>query len=218
MEVSLMRIAIAVLLLLSARCAQRALEPAAADEALAAREAVAQKPAPETKPLGCTILGEPTSELGNAPKVTVAITNQTKADIYLVGSLDASDCQWRYPHCYFEVTGPDGKSAVSKIARCKHMDALQEKHFVKVLPGRSFDPFQNGFFSAHQLDASTFRTAGEYRIRFVYSTNSSTIAEWTGDRGGRVAVAEKLVAMFSQVPKVEVRSNEIKITVGEPSR
>jgi hypothetical protein len=218
-----MRIALAavpVLLLLSKGCAEKVPAPPAADQALVA---AGQKPVPATIPLGCTIRGKPTIELGKAPKITVAITNQTNADIYLVGSLDGSDCKWRFPHCYFEVTGPDGKSAVQGIGRfCGNMNTLREKDFVKVSPGSEFDPYQHidegGFFHAHQLDACTFRSAGEFRIRFVYSTVNDSIAMWGGDGRDWVAANEKLVGLFKKVPKVEVRSNEIKVTVVEPDK
>lgn len=193
------------------------------DEVLAAPPAPPQKPAPETNPLGCSIRAAPTCQLGRAPKVTVALTNRTDADIYLVGSLDASDCKWRYPHCYFEVIGPDGKSAVQAIARgCGNMDPLEEEHFAKVPPGGAFDPYQRTddyrFFSAHQLRPSTFRTAGEYRIRFVYSTNSDALAEWGGGDRVEFGVDERQAGMLRRVPKVKVRSNEIKVTVVEPGK
>src|SRR3990170_1522626 len=105
----------ALLPMLVLGCAESA--PEQAHESTAAAAPVPNA-APQREPVGCTIKGEPTCELGKAPKIAVALTNQTDADIYLVGSLDASDCKWRYPYCYFEVTGPDGKPARSGIVRC----------------------------------------------------------------------------------------------------
>jgi hypothetical protein len=203
-----------LLALLGAGCAGKIPEPAAAGEAQAASAA------PALRPLGCTIRSAPTCELGKAPKITVAVTNQTNAAIYLVGSLDASDCKRRYPHCYFEVIGPNGKSAVQGGLRCGNMNTLREQDFVKVAAGGEFDPYQHidsgGFFSAHQLDPGNFAAAGKYRIRFIYSTDCETIAKWGGDGRDSVAANEKLVGMFRQVPKVEIRSNEIQVTVVEP--
>jgi hypothetical protein len=216
------RAVVAVLLALGTGCTERVQEPVAADEEAAAHEAVVQRQASDTKVLRCTIRTKPTCELGKAPKVTVAIRNQTNTDIYLVGSLDASDCKWRYPHCYFEVTGPDGQSAVQRIARCGNMNTLREKDFVKLPPSCAFDPYQridnSGFFAAHQLAPSTFRTAGEYRIRFVYSTKGEAIGKWVGDGLNQAAANEKLIGLLKQVPKVEVWSDEIKVTVVEPRK
>lgn len=213
---------VVVLLLLYAGGAGAALQSAQADEVSAAPTATVETQAADSMPLGCLIRCEPTCMLGKTPQVSVAITNQTSADIYLVGSLDASDCQWRYPHCYFVVIGPDGKSVVPKFSRCKFMNTLREKDFVQVPAGKAFDPYQNvddfGFFSANQLTPSTFQTAGEYRIRFVYSTKSDTIAEWGGYGRNKVAEDPKLIGMFQQVPKVEISSNEIKVTVVEPGK
>jgi len=127
-----------------------------------------------------------------------------------------------YPHCSFDVIGPNGNSALQRIKRCGNMNTLREQDFVKVKPGASFDPYQRtddyGFFSAHQLNPNNFGTVGKYRIRFIYSTNSDAIEKWGGDGRGSVAKNEKLMAMFRQVPKVEVKSNEIQVTVVEPGK
>jgi len=161
--------------------------------------------------------------MGKAPKVTVAIKNRTTRAFYLVGSLDASDCKLRYPHCYFEVTGPNGELDPRDVIRfCGNMNTLREQDFVKVPAGKLFDPYQHldhyGFFSAQQLSPHYFRTAGEYHIRFVYSTKCDTIAKWAGDGRDRVANEKELVDLFNQVPKVEIKSNEIKVIVAAPRK
>src|SRR5262249_45802626 len=152
----------AVLGLLGSGCEGKLPEPAVAGASSAVTAAPFQEPPLQAKPLSCTIHADRTCELGKAPNVKVAITNQTNADIYLVGSLDASDCKWRYPYCSFEVIGPNGNSAVQGIMRCGNMNTLREQDFVKVKPGAPFDPYQRaddyGFFSAHQLDPSNFST------------------------------------------------------------
>jgi len=202
--------------LLAAGCAEPSPEPVAAGATPVPRGA------PKREPVGCTIKGDLTCESGKAPKITVSLTNQTDADIYLVGSLDASDCKWRYPHCYFEVIGPDGKSAVRGISRCGFINTLRIKDFAKVPPGGTFDPYQRiddyGFFSAHQLSPDTFREPGVYRLRFVYCTASHVIGAWAGDGGRAVAADKEIVNLFKQVPKVEVRSNEFVLTVAAPGK
>lgn len=175
-----------------------------------AREA--PSPEPPDDSLTCTIRADPTCEPGKAPAVSVEIVNHRKRDVYLVGSLDASDCRWRYPHCYFEVIGPAGKAA-GGIGRCGNMNRLREKDFVKVAPGGKFSPYQkvddHGFFPAHQLSAGTFAAEGKYRIRFFYSTDKADIKYWLGDG----ATSENLERLFKQVPKLTLRSNEITVTV-----
>ena len=179
---------------------------------------------PDKTLLSCSIASEkPVYALGEVPKIRVRIKNLTGKDIYLVGSLDASDCKWRYPHCYYEVTGPNGKPATTGIGRCGNMNALRERDFVKVPNGKEFDPYQRldgyGFFSAHQLSKRTFRVPGKYRIRFVYSTASSDIGAWLGD--GRRAwknkgADNKLATLFARVPKTTIRSNTIAVEITEP--
>src|SRR5688572_14404597 len=170
-----------------------------------AAAALVAKDSAKRGPVSCAIQGDPTCEAGKAPGITVSLTNLTDADIYLVGSLDASDCKRRYPHCSFEVTGPDGKPAVQRIARCAFMNMLRAKDFIKVAPGEAFDPFQSiddhGFFSAYQLDERHFRTPGVYRIRFVYSTKEDDIKKWGGDGAGKVAADGELVDKFKKAPK-----------------
>jgi hypothetical protein len=65
-----------------------------------------------------------------------------------------------------------------------------------------------------------FRTPGEYRLRFVYSTMSDNVALWrNGDWQGVPADERpKILALFSRVPKLEVRSNEITVTVVAPAQ
>lgn len=208
-----------VLPLLSMGCAERAPGEGGAGNGPAAPAA---KPPEKREPLSCVIRCEPTCELGKAPKVSVEITNQTDADIYLVGGLDGSASRRRYPHCYFEVTGPDGKPAVSGWGQCGNMNTLREKDFVKVPPGGSFDPYQKidayGFFATYQLYSNTFRAAGQYRIRFFYSTDCAEIAKWAGDGVGEVRASRTLARLFRQVPKAEASSNEVLVTVEGPGK
>ncbi|QDU19188.1 hypothetical protein [Urbifossiella limnaea] len=184
--------------------------------------AVQAAPIPEQRPpVGCTITAPPTVEQGQVPRITVALTNQTAADMYLVGSLDASDCKWRLPYCTFDITGPDGKSPVKGVSRCGNMNVLREKDFVKVAPGKSFDPYQRvddgGFFSSHQLQAEHFAAPGEYRVRFHYATTAEKEprGNWFGDgfRKGQEAEEARVKALLAQVPRVTVASNTITVRV-----
>src|SRR5438445_12281420 len=45
-------------------------------------------------------------KMGEIPSIRVSIINQNKEDIYLIGSLDGSDLQWRMPYCYFTIIKP----------------------------------------------------------------------------------------------------------------
>jgi hypothetical protein len=167
----------------------------------------------KSEKLGCILTVEPVSQVYRIPKITVVLTNRTDTDIYLVGSLDASDCRWRYPHCYFEVIGPDGKPALDPYGRCGNMNTLEERDFVLVPPGGRFNPYGYAFFSAHQVSPYTFRVPGKYRIRFFYSSASEAIAEWAGDGRHSVAANRRLAELFRLVPKVEVASDEVVVEV-----
>jgi hypothetical protein len=185
--------------------------------------------APKSPPLACTIRSEPTCELGKAPSIKVEIANWTDDEVYLVGSLDASDCKWRYPLCYFEIIGPDGKSPVRNIARCGDMNSIREKDFVKVPRGGKFDPYQHvdeyGFFGSSQITPATFQFEGEYRIRFVYSTDKSDPKFWLGDAKGDKSeilnsggADNNVVKLLAKVPKTTISSNEITVKIVRPKK
>ncbi len=180
---------------------------------------VAAGPSPEPAPLSVTISADPTVELGKAPAIKVAIKNLTGRETLLVGSLDGSDCGMRFPHCRFEVIGPDGKSAVRGIGRCGNTNPIREKDIVRVKAGAVFDPFQRvddgGFFSAHQIRADNFAAEGVYKIRFHYSTAEKSNSRFNGGLEGGLltpAVSKKL----DGVPRVAATSNEITVRVVKP--
>jgi hypothetical protein len=185
---------------------------------------------PKAPPLSSTIRSEPTCELGQAPTISVEIANWTESEIYLIGSLDGSDTRWRYPFCYFEVIGPDGKPVQQRLFRdCGNMNAIREKDFVKVPPGGKFNPYQkiddHGFFGTSLMTPATFRAEGEYRIRFVYSTDRAEPKFWVGDAHGNVTLMlntgtpnENVVKLLAKVPKTNVSSNEITVKMVRPKK
>jgi hypothetical protein len=179
---------------------------------------------PKAPPITCTIRSEPTCKLGSMPAISVEIANWTDSDVYLIGSLDGSDLKWRYPLCYFEVIGPNGQLALPRLARCGNMNSIREKDFIKVPPGGKFNPYQtideHGFFGSSQITPTTFQAEGEYRIRFVYSTDQKESKYWLGDAHGDQSEMlntggsnESVVKLLAQVPKTTVSSNEVTIQV-----
>src|SRR4051812_43500968 len=99
---------------------------------------LAPAPTPEPAPFSATISAPATVELGKVPAVKVEIKNLAGKEVLLVGSLDASDCKWRFPYAYFTVIGPDGKDVVKGIGRCGNTNPLREQDFVAVKPGAAF--------------------------------------------------------------------------------
>jgi hypothetical protein len=176
------------------------------------------EPKPEPTPLSAHLTADAFVPLGKAPAVKVTIKNLSGREALLVGSLDASDCKWRYPHCWFEIIGPDGKSSVKGIGRCGNTNPLREKDFVKVKAGGTFDPYMRvddgGFFSAHQIRPENFPAPGTYRIRFHYSTAEKAPARWNGKLSG--AMPPAVPKLLERVPKATIQSNEVKVRVVKP--
>lgn len=153
---------------------------------------------------------------GELPKLTVKIINDSEQDIYLIGSLDGSDVQWRFPYCYYSITGPRPKNTAQ--GRCGNMNTLRVKDFKSVKAGETFDTYETidgyGFFTDHiATDKETFKTPGEYRIQFNYSTNAKSISDFTGDHSRYNTDSLQIDSMFKAVPRVELKSNEIVIRV-----
>jgi hypothetical protein len=94
------------------------------------------------------------------------------------------------------------------------MNSLRPEDFVKVPSGGKFNPYgidEHNRSSAYEIFPQWFGAVGEYRIRFVYSTDSERLSDWLGDLG-QVSPG-KLGELFKQVPKGKVMSNEVKVTV-----
>lgn len=180
----------------------------------------APQPSPEPQGLGliATLKADATCVAGKAPNVRVTIRNNLGRDVLLVGSLDASDCKRRYPHCYFEVIRPDGTSVPLSVPRCGNKNPLRDRDFVAVPRNGTFDPYaqidQYGFFGAHQLSSGNFTTPGTYRLRFFYSTEAKEMKGWCGDGD----LSANLIAKLKRVPRVTLRSNEVTIRVVAPKR
>jgi len=157
-------------------------------------------------------------KIGEIPKLTVKIYNETKNDIYLIGSLDGSDVNWRFPHCYYSINRP--KPNKTEFQRCGNMNILRIEDFKVVKAGQVFNPYENidnsGFFMDYNTtNKETFENPGIYKIRFHYSTNSQDINDFLGDKFFRINYSDslKLDSLFKLVPRIEITSNEITIRI-----
>ena len=170
----------------------------------------------------CTLTTEQEEYLvGEVPKLTVAIINKSAKDVYLIGSLDASEEKWRSPFCYFTMEKPVVDS-LPTLPRCGNMNPLRKEDFVLVESGESFNPFVaidgHGFFSSDKVSNPwNFRNAGRYKITFHYSTISTNIKDYLGDgvwtyRDDKKKYRE-LEELFENVPNVELTSNTVEIQV-----
>ncbi|RZK09578.1 MAG: hypothetical protein EOO46_13445 [Flavobacterium sp.] len=175
----------------------------------------------KTASLTCILKSDKTNyKVGELPDFKIEIINNTEKDIYLIGSLDGSDIKWRMPYCYFTIQEPKPDS-VDMVGRCGNMNTLKPQDFVLIKAGAKFNPYMSlneyGFFTDHTVtNSQTFQTPGVYRIQFHYSTNSQKLDDFMGDRPLQQdkAKRQKLVSLLQRVPKVDIVSNEIEITIG----
>lgn len=169
--------------------------------------------------LSCTIsTDKATYKVGELPRIKVEIRNLTGKDIYLVRSLDKSECRHRYPHCYYEVTDFDGTSHTA-VFQGSYPSPIGPDDFVRVPAGAAFDPVAHlkhgGLWRYYPHTRTAFWRPGKYRIRFTYSSDNPDLDAWWGGLRGRMGREDEWVAeirrLFGQVPKTTVRSNEVTV-------
>lgn len=169
--------------------------------------------------LVCTLKSDKSSyKLGEKPKFKVKIHNHSKADIYLIGSLDGSEVKWRFPHCYFTIDKP--KPDTIDFSRCGNMNTLLVEDFKLVQSGQEFNPYESILNFRYVtdytlLEPETFRNPGVYKIKFYYSTNSDNISDYWGDKYDPIDLVDslKMDNYFKSVPKVDLVSNEVVIEI-----
>ena len=161
----------------------------------------------------CIITSDRTTyTVGQIPIITVSITNKSAKEVILVGSLDGSDVGWRFPKCQLEILDAAGKPVTAPMARCGNMNVLRAADFVAVPARGTFNPFSTGFFAPYQFDQFPITHAGDYTLRFYYST-SDRIQDYFGDERmmGRTNTTPEIQRLFKRVPKLELKSNELKL-------
>jgi hypothetical protein len=165
--------------------------------------------------LSCTLTSDKKNyKVGELPKFNAIIKNISKQDIYLIGALDGSDGMLRYPYCYFVVSKP--KENKRFFGRCGNTNPLRIEDFVLVKAGQSFSPYGERFFSDIQVTNNyTFQDKGIYKIKFYYTTKSTSIKDYQGDEDQRQTkeYRQKLEKLFKLVPRTDLSSNEIEIKV-----
>jgi hypothetical protein len=163
------------------------------------------------------IVNKTVFKVGEMPEFKVEIKNLTSNDVYLIGSLDASEEKWRMPHSYFTIEKPF-KESNSLIGRCGNMNTLRPEDFKLVKPNEVFDPYTNiddyGYFSSFKIsNPENFSKPGKYKIQFHYSTKSNDIKDFMGD--DYQTDKKKLKDLLERVPKIELSSNVIEIEIVE---
>lgn len=165
-------------------------------------------------PLTCSLRADRGEyPLGESPAFHVRFKNHTNQPVFLVGCLDGSFTERRYPRMWYEVTAPDGQITRKKFPiGCKFQNVLREKDIVEVPGGREFDPFHKvdeyGFFGPGGL-AWLFPESGEYRVRFVYSTDAAGVEAWQGSGTMKPATEQRL----AKVPRTTLVSNPVTVRI-----
>lgn len=155
-----------------------------------------------------------TYRVGEVPVIKVRITNKSDKEVVLVGALEGSAMGWRSPRCNLELLTAAGKPVSPLPTGCAVLKSLGVTDFVAVPRGSEFDPFAKGFFPPPQITPFFFpiRKPGTYIIRFQYTT-SNRIQDYLGSERirGQNSVTPDIQRLFARVPKIDIKSNELKL-------
>lgn len=146
-----------------------------------------------------------TYKVGEVPRISVSIINKSTKDVVLVSSLDGSARDRRFPKCRFEVLDASGKPVTLQIFGCGNLNPLETKDFVAVQAGQAFYP-------GATFDPFPVTTAGNYTIRFCYSTSDHIEDYFGSERDGlHHKASPEIQRLFEHVPKLDLKSNELKL-------
>jgi hypothetical protein len=164
----------------------------------------------DAEPLACVLVaGRGTYLIGEYPQIAVRIVNRSSKEVFLIGSLDGSGDQRRFPHCHYEVIGPRGESIPPAGGWCGNMNHLRTADFVPVPANDTFNPFGKGFFSAYPFHRIVITEPGTYRVRFVYSTSSKDLRHYAGFPGW--SPVDDILPLFNRVSHVTLAGKELKL-------
>jgi hypothetical protein len=168
----------------------------------------------------CVIAADRTTyAVGEVPNITFRITNKSTKGVLLVGSLDGSTTNRRFPKCQFEILDAAGTPVNLPLVGCVNMNPLKTTDFVAVPAGATFNPFGKDFFGPYQFVRFPVTVPGDYTLRFSYST-SDRIQDYFGDErmSGKTTAAQEIQRLFERVPKLDLKSNELKLTFTAKSK
>ena len=171
----------------------------------------------KTLELKCTLSADKSAyTVGEVPEISVRLKNPSHRALPMAGSLDGSDCLMRFPYCYFEITGPDGRRVDKGTIRCGSMVPLRQEDFVLVKPGEEFDPYDTskGYYPSYQISKETFDRPGAYRLVFVYRAQSWKMVEWLGDGiwDWEKNKDERLRRLIKEATPFYAKSNKLVLT------
>ena len=160
----------------------------------------------------CVLSAERASyKVGEAPRFSFSIGNKSTQDVVLVRSLDGSDRGSRYPRCRIEIRDAKGQPLKVVGPACGNTNPLRVADFVPVPAGKVFEPYGKGFFTPIYSDQFPVKTPGVYTFQCIYAT-SDRMQDYFGfdQQNGRMVAAETQ-ELFALIPKIEIRSNELKL-------
>jgi len=175
-----------------------------------------------SKPLACALYAVrgPRTEADQAVEgsiLHVELINQANREVLLVRTLEGSDGRGRFPMCRFIVTDEYGLDVPRKWPErmCGNLGPIFGAAIAKVPAGKSFSPFWNGYKSSQLVEDFALQP-GDYRVRFEYSTQSTSIDEWFGGPMGEAGLIEfrqRFGPSLARVPRTTVTSNEFLLKV-----
>lgn len=153
--------------------------------------------------------------IGECPKISATLTNQSGHTITLVPAIDGSAGR-RYPLVKFSVQAPPNAMEEEVLFGCGNVNSLEPSDF-HVLPASGqlelLGPWGGAPWTALN------RGLGEYIVKLTYDTNETDVELWLGGPLAlpQNAIAERRVsALLGEVPRFTVTSNSLKLRFENP--
>lgn len=115
--------------------------------------------------------------VGQRPWFHVRILNRAARRVLLVAEADGSDSGGS-PHVSITIDGPDGGFRNGPHTRCGYRNGVYPSHFIEIMPGEEFDPYQTQHEPRGLRLPPSFMIAGSYRATFRYRTTENDPTSW----------------------------------------
>lgn len=140
--------------------------------------------------------------VGDRPVFNVNVYNVSRKMFYLVGAIDGSARQARFPHVTLTIEGPDGGFVKPRLMWCGNINQLRLKDFTHIPPWGTFEPISPPYWAPTDATHGRFAKPGRYTVRFRYSSDAIDYADWVGRLNSHAP--QSVIETLKKVPRVEI--------------
>jgi|GEM_PF-5246569 len=151
-------------------------------------------------------MSDDTLNVDELPKLTATISNISNDEVYLYNDFNYG----YYPKILIIINKEESDSSLGCVGavRSPIVYVLEQKYFVSLYPGQSFELFNNSDDLVSNYSC-VFQNKGNYKLFLKLDYSESNLSSWTT----KSDYDYSLLRMFNLVPKGCFVSNEIAFTI-----